>query len=267
MVSSGKPFFGSYLVRDGDKAVGCAVKSSVTNGVRSGKLLGFDISPDVTKYRRIVVLSGDPNLDGMLIPDTSILVKISDFFAGKFSGFEIGRESKLYDKYTLIRDGVRVKVSETERIRYERVPRSNLDLESLKSYVGGESWQPTKRRNKNENDKVDKNSEGKRETGSESKKEVKVKKTVSQVNVEGKHKRTVVSSVDSISQDASTDVDVERRDASGSLIYSEVHGDLFEVETGLILNCISADAHMGAGIAKRFAEEFPDDKILLLHTI
>lgn len=247
MASNVRGFIGSYLIRDGEKTVGCTVKSNVVDGVRNGRIIGFNLNPSVDEYFKIVQLSGDSSLDGMIIPDTSLLVKIDDFFKGQFVGIEIRKEVRLRKQYTVNRNGKTVQIFSMERMHYERVNYDKLDLDSLKTFVGGDTWEPVTRTRLNK-DKINE------KTG-----DAKVIRTDTSVHKgkKGEEKKKKIASVFKEPEEIKM---YEKLNSAGSTIIIEKIGNLFSIESGLIVNCISADVHMGAGIAKDFDRKFRLDK-------
>lgn len=138
MASSARVFISSYLIRDNDRSVGVTVKSVVDGEIRNGKIIGFDMSPDVSKYTKIIQTSGDASLDGIIIPDAKLLVKIDDFFKGSFLGVEVKREVKLRKTFNINRGGRKVSIFTLERVRFEKASNVKIDFSALKKYVGGD---------------------------------------------------------------------------------------------------------------------------------
>lgn len=256
MASSAKVYISAYLVRNGEKTVGCTVKSSVIDGVRTSRLIGFDLNPCVDDYLKVIQLVGDTSLDGFIIPDILLLVKTDDFFRGKFTGIETKRENRLRKQYTLKRGEKKVSVFTSERVQFSRNMDNRFDVTSLKTLLGGAEWQP-----------VSKISDVKQGASSStgattiiSKSTGAVKKDIANKPAEKKKKRV---SVKFQNVEPEGDILYQTLHASGETKYLEKYGDLFDAPSGLIVNCISADAHMGKGIATMFAVKYPDDKIAL----
>ncbi|XP_044764517.1 uncharacterized protein LOC123321078 [Coccinella septempunctata] len=99
MASRGK-FFSSYLIRCGEQMVGLKTLLVRTDSENAtGEIIGFDISPTVEDYNKVIMVRGDSSLPCIVLPDVNIRVNVKAFFEGKFTG------DKLTGKFFLKREG------------------------------------------------------------------------------------------------------------------------------------------------------------------
>lgn len=208
---------------------------------RIGKLIGYCLNPKVEDYYKVIQVVGDERLDGLILPDAKLLVRISDFMRGSFVGIEVRKDVSLRKKYVLMRDGKEVSAFSLQRVPFDKPGEGkDFNVSQLKSLVGGEGWQPIKRK------------------GLDFKKEVRnaeIRKNPLPV----KPKKEVRSKEAKTKPPLSLEVN-----ANGDVMYEEREGDLFSVTSGLIINTISADVEMSAGIAESFVRRYPEDKNIML---
>lgn len=241
-----KFFTSSYLMNDGTRSIGFTIRSSVSDGVRDGRLIGFDVKPDASKYSKFIYLSGEPGNQGVILPDTRLLVKVDDLFSGSFVGITIRREAKLYRK--LVGDDKSV-IFTMDRVPYDRPNVPALDLEPLIKHLPNKNWTPS--------------SQGKSSNPNNDKRSSLVKlDSTSVVTVKSKlsssHKKERIKARDDL-RSSEPEPLYEKLDVLGDSYYSEVSGDLFDSNDQVIANCISKDVHMGKGIAVDFRKRYSND--------
>lgn len=252
-------FFSAYLIKDHNRTIGCTVKGSVDNGNRVGKLIGFDIDPNPNDYYKVTDVVGDPTYDGMIIPDTGLFVSVDDFFRGSFVGDETRRDVCLRRMNTADRNERKVTIFSMERVSYTRSIPSTSNIEALKQLVGGGNWLPSTLK-KNNNVSNDLRTPGS-STGATRKYSTEQSSPVGDGILESKNTPRKLGVV---KRQVAASEQYVRLYGNDVVRYQEIKGDLFSVNHGIIMNCISADVHMGKAIAAEFARLFPKDKKELL---
>ena len=59
MESSVRYFTSSYVLQGLNSAVGFTIRTSTIGDKRDGKLIGYDVNPDFTKYSKFIQTTGD----------------------------------------------------------------------------------------------------------------------------------------------------------------------------------------------------------------
>lgn len=127
-------------------------------------------------------------------------------------------------------------------------------MTDLRNLIGSSDWvKPVRKIKLNESSLALKANQGKTEK----------KRTPKSSNNEAKTMKERVQPSAAI-KDAADEECVESRQEPDTPVdpnYTEIDGDLFECSQpfSIIINCISADVKMGAGIALSFASRYPED--------
>ncbi|CAH0562830.1 unnamed protein product [Brassicogethes aeneus] len=241
-MSAARSFVSSYLLKCGDRSVGFTTRSSSVNNVRTGFLVGLDVNPDFSKYFNFIILTGNEVLDGVILPDCNLLVRIDDIMKGRFVGIPLKRETRLRMHSKSSKDGKDLTIFTMERVPFDSS--SSVDdsvLTTLRGQIGAvDDWKIPERKDKTASAKQQMKKptvtsvldEQAKEKNRNQKKKKQARKDLTNAMEEGK----LVKNVTSSGVQPST---------SKPRILQEINEDLFSnSDAQIIANCISADAHM-----------------------
>jgi len=146
-----RKFATGYLIQDSISIVGITVltelDSSKDRKVIHACIIGFDTKPEVDKYNKFILLTGDNALNAVPIPDTGMIAKLPDLFNGRLITIRSRAPDRLFLKSSAMRNGKKVSIfSMSKTVWTASVDVDENALASLRNKIGGNDWTTARKR-------------------------------------------------------------------------------------------------------------------------